>query len=115
MKCPHCGKETEEAPVLKDLSFEDFQRTYPKRRGGQRWPAARKAFVRLIRTGDVLPIDLIMSAARYQEFCKKCTVRPQFVMQAATFLGDGGGWEEDWDLHAETQFDVARRQLQEQT
>lgn len=114
MKCPHCGKETEEeeGPLPLDQGFTDFRRVYPKRRGGQRWPQARLNYISLVRSG-VDPEVLYDKAVAYAFFCQRVHTACEFVMQAATFLGRGGGWEETWSV--ETVFDQARRQLQEQT
>lgn len=114
MKCPHCGKETETKARL-DLEkiFWDFRYAYPPRDGGQRWPEAYQAFRRLVKRG-VDSERLVVAAALYYRHCThRRNVGTQYVMQAATFLGRGGGWEEDWIT--ETPFDQARRQLQEQT
>jgi len=115
MKCPHCGKETEtkERLTATDILFQRFQQVYPLRRGGQRWPQARKCFGRLIHQKGVTSDLLIEKANEYRRYCGFHHGNGSvFVMQAATFLGDGGGWEEDWST--ETPFDQARRQLQEQ-
>ena len=114
MKCPHCGRETEEKSKERvDVGFEEFRKVYPRRCGGQRWPEARRNFVRLLRDERLAPIDLIVCASRYKRFCLlQHTVGTEYVMQAATFLGRGGGYLEDWST--ETRFDTARRQLQEQ-
>lgn len=114
MKCPHCGKETDQSKNALDLEnqFYWFQQAYPHRQGGQRWPEARRNFARLVRKERVSAFFLEAKAKDYAVFCCSKNIEPQFVMQAATFLGQGGGWQEDWST--ETRFDAARRQLQEQ-
>ena len=114
MKCPHCGKETE---TQRDWTteFQLFQSFYPTRNGGQRWPEARTAFARLCNHGTD-PVDLLASVQLYGPWCKASKVAgTPYVMQAATWLGRGGGYLEDWArlLLVETPFDQARRQLQE--
>ena len=112
MKCPHCGKETEEKQKrTTDLQWQAFQQMYPKRAGGQRWAQARKYFDRLLKTGTRVDL-LVTAAADYRFYCiQEHKAGTQYVMQAATFLGQRS-WEEDWSV--ETPFDAARRQLQEQ-
>ena len=116
---PHCGKETEETREAKaddNWTFIMFQEAYPPRMGGQRWPAARKAFDRLTRKQGVDTKTLISKALAYNHYCQKTEkLRTPYVMQAATWLGDGGGYLEDWARLSltETRFDTARRQLQE--
>ncbi len=116
MKCPHCGKETEMEYEDYDLEkgFAAFVASYPNRRGGQRWPEAKRSFKRLMRQGRE-PEALVEKAKDYKAFCMLGNVAPQYVMQAATFLGGGGGWQEDWCKNAKpfSPFDQARRQLQE--
>jgi len=115
MRCPHCGQETEtkKSSNTMDENFMAFWEVYPSRRGGQRWPEARRNFARLVQKENVKPYLLISKARDYAAYCHSPTdpVPPRYVMQAATFLGEGGGWEEDWST--ETPFDQARRQLQE--
>jgi len=102
MKCPHCGKETEEKLEASkiDLDFLTFRKYYPPRLGGQRWPEARRYFERLI--GQRIPAKTLISKARaYGIYCAgEEMLRTVFVMQAATFLGDGGGWDEPWEAKA---------------
>jgi hypothetical protein len=107
-------KETSLGPQVA-LARKRFQSVYPGRKGTQRWPKARQRFDSLVRKG-VDPGLLVSKAQAYATFCVASgKVDSEFVMQAATFLGDGGGWEEDWAAKSESQFDQARRQLQEQT
>ena len=118
MKCPHCGKETaayqSDQQQKTDMEFllYAFHEVYPKRSGGQRWPQADLNFKALVKKG-VDPEKLILKAREYAGWCLANKTESPFVMQAATFLGRGGGWQEDWST--ETSFDAARRQLQEQT
>ncbi len=115
MKCPHCGKEVEKATEVEvslDLLLYAFHEVYPRRSGGQRWPQADLNFCSLMKRG-VDPQVLILKASEYGRWCKANRTQSPFVMQAATFLGRGGGYLEDWSV--ETPFDQARRQLQEQT
>jgi len=78
--------------------FAEFRAAYPKREGGQRWPAAKACANKLIRTGEADWDLLISSAAKYAAFCRmKGTVGGPYVLQAATFLGSAGGWMEDWE------------------
>ena len=114
MKCPHCGKETEEERESspENDAWLTFQGAYPQRRGGYRWPVARRRFAEFYKSGnDRLVISKVR--AYYRHCVSEHIVGTRLVMQAATFLGDGGGWMEDWST--ETPFDQARRQLQEQT
>ena len=112
MKCPHCGKETEEKKTAEKVYFDAFRDAYPRRVGGQRWPDARRCFERVLRQG-ISQYFLVTKARAYRDFCEsKKILGTEYVMQAATFLGRGGGWEEDWST--ETRFDSARRQRQEQ-
>ncbi len=116
MKCPHCGKETETREVFTatDILFQRFQAAYPLRRGSQRWPQARRCFGRLIHQRGITSDLLIEKAREYRRYCGlNYGNGSEFVMQAATWLGQGGGWEGNWST--ETPFDQARRQLQEQT
>jgi len=115
MKCPHCGKETEEKRDW-EPEFEVFQGFYPRRQGAQRWPAAKAAFGRLCNRGTD-PVALLASAQLYGQYCAAVNIAgTSYVMQAATWLGQGGGYMEDWARLSltETRFDSARRQLQEQ-
>ena len=121
MKCPHCGKETEEEAKKKktpslDFWIYAFREVYPKRSGGQRWPQADLNFAALVKRG-VGPEKLVEAAGNYRAYCYLGNINPQYIMQAATFLGRGGGWQEDWCKNAKpfSPFDQARRQLQEQT
>jgi len=116
MKCPHCGKETETKKVLTatDILFQRFQEVYPKRRGCQRWPQARKYFGQLIHRKGLDAEVLTGKAEEYYRYCHQTYGQSsEYVMQAATFLGSAAGWEANWSV--ETPFDQARRQLQEQT
>ena len=131
MKCPHCGKETErerpnttehrketraKKPPTLDFWIYAFREVYPRRSGGQRWPQADLNFAALVKRG-IDPEVLVEKAGDYRAYCMLGNIAPQYVMQAATFLGRGGGWEEDWCKNAKpfSPFDQARRQLQEQT
>ncbi len=120
MKCPHCGKETAGKKEI-DLSkaLKAFHTSYPCRGGGQRWPEAERNFASLVK-GGIDPVDLVAKALAYRQYCDVTKrVGTEYVMQAATWLGRGGGWMEPWERLALTEpalrFDQARRQLQEQT
>ena len=95
---------------------KQFQSVYPGRKGSQRWPKARKQFDVLVRKG-VDPGVLVGKAQSYATFCVlDGKIGTEYVMQAATFLGEGGGWEEDWIAKIEAEppdrFEVARRKLE---
>ena len=100
MKCPHCGKETEgkkgtglAVEADDNWTFIMFQDAYPRRQGGQRWPEARRNFDRLVRKERTPPLGLVQKAKDYAAFCCSQTIEPRYVMQAATFLGQGGGFQ----------------------
>ena len=118
MKCPHCGKETAtEREVDLSQALQAFRTSYPCRGGGQRWPEAERKFIALVGKG-IDPVDLVAKALSYGQYCKATErLGTQYVMQAATWLGGGGGWMEPWERLALTEpamrFDQARRQLQE--
>lgn len=82
--------------VSESTEFDDVQRAYPKRAGGQRWGDARKAYDRAIGKGASHD-EILAGVRRYADFIRtKGDEGTQFVQQAATFLGANEGWREPW-------------------
>jgi uncharacterized protein YdaU (DUF1376 family) len=85
------------APDPLDVEFEQLQRAYPKRAGGQRWTEARKALNARKREGHSFA-DILAGVERYAKFIRATgKERTEYVQQAATFLGTNRGFLETWD------------------
>lgn len=80
--------------------FEIFWSTYPKRAGNNPKDRAVKAYKARVREGHT-PASILDGAGRYSEFCRASgKTGTEFVLQAATFLGPGKGFEQPWTLGA---------------
>lgn len=74
--------------------FERLWEAYPRRMGGNPKPLARKAYLARLRDG-VDPNALYDAVMHYATFCREqAREGTEYVMQAATFLGPNGRWEE---------------------
>lgn len=78
-----------------DLDFERFWNLYPKRPGANKTQAA-KAWQARLREGHP-PDQIILGTIRYAAFCKQQRTEPQYVKQAATFLGPDKHFELPWE------------------
>jgi hypothetical protein len=89
---PRIRKRAEEP----SLWFDQAWAAYPKRGGGNPRPLAAKAFAARVRDG-VDPALLVDAARRYAKYCEATNrVGTEYVMQASTFFGTGGRWQEEW-------------------
>jgi hypothetical protein len=83
-------------PEEPSLWFDQAWSAYPKRGGGNPRPLAAKAFAARVREG-VDPTLLVDAARRYAKYCEATNrVGTEYVMQASTFFGTGGRWQEEW-------------------
>jgi|SRR6267154_263408 len=88
---------TEKAPTRKitaDADFEKFWNLYPKRPGANK-TQAQKAWDARLNT-DVAIEDMLRGADRYRRYCETMNVEPQYIKQAATFLGPDKHFMNDW-------------------
>jgi hypothetical protein len=77
--------------------FDLFWTTYPKRIGNNPKDRALKAYRARVKEGHK-PAEILDGAGRYAEFCRVSgKLNTEFVMQAATFLGPGKGFEQKWE------------------
>jgi phage replication O-like protein O len=85
------------APSMPE-EFAEFWSIYPKREGSNSKADALKAWNARIRSG--IPADeLLTGLRRYAAYCKaKGSIGTQFVKQAASFLGTGEHWRDDWSV-----------------
>jgi uncharacterized protein YdaU (DUF1376 family) len=75
--------------------WPEFRATYPKREGGQSWPAAEKKFVALVASGVGEQV-IIEGARRYAEHLQATgSSGTRFVKQALTWLNQRG-WEDEY-------------------
>lgn len=93
-------RKREEKP---DLWFDQAWAAYPKRGGGNPRPLAAKAFASRVREGAD-PQALVDAAVRYGKYCAATNrVGTEYVMQASTFFGTGGRWQEEWSAPVRAQ------------
>lgn len=87
---------TEKAPPRKieDRDFEYFWTIYPRRPGANKTQAA-KAWNARLKEG-VLPDEILNGTDRYCRYCQTMNVDPQYIKQAATFLGPDQHYRSDW-------------------
>lgn len=77
-------------------SFALLKSVYPKRSGDQRWHEARQAVNSRIREGHSWA-EILDGAHRYADWCKITgKIGTETVKQAATFVGPGKPFLEDW-------------------
>lgn len=77
--------------------FESFWSAYPKRAGGNPKATARKRWASALKRDE--SGNIIEGVMRYAAFCDATEkTGTEFVMQAATFLGQREGWTESWDV-----------------
>lgn len=71
---------------------------YPKRAGGNSKPDAFTQWVQRVNEG-VTPEDLLAGVMRYRRYCDATgTTGTQYVKQAATFLGKGEHWKDEYKI-----------------
>jgi hypothetical protein len=76
--------------------FCEIRQSYPKRANGQRWGDALKAFRRHVTQGTK-PEDILAGVKRYALHIRAAGKEgTQYVLQAATFLGDNKCFLEPW-------------------
>jgi hypothetical protein len=75
-------------------NFRALRQIYPRRMRAQRWSIARRLIDARIRRGANWQ-NILTGAQRYANWCRgrgiECT---EYVQQAATFFGSGGGFDE---------------------
>lgn len=74
-----------------DGEFEIFKKAYPKRKGGNPWPPARKSLSSILRDG--VPFDAIIAALKACAGFDPEKIGTEFIPQAATWL-NGRRWED---------------------
>ncbi len=92
---------TEKAPTREkelDLEFEKFWQAYPKRPGANKTQAL-KAWNARRKEGHIGP-EMIWGAVRYAEYCRQTKREPEFIKQAATFLGPDKHFTLEWKASA---------------
>lgn len=77
-----------------DPDFDFFWSIYPKRPGANKTQAA-KAWQARLKEG-VSPEEILAGTDRYSEYCKSKDVEPQYIKQAATFIGPDKHFLSDW-------------------
>jgi hypothetical protein len=77
-------------------SFALLKSIYPKRSGDQKWHDARKAINARLAEGHTWA-EILDGAHRYADWCKTTgKVGTETVKQAATFVGPGKPFLDDW-------------------
>lgn len=76
--------------------FDEIRRLYPKRGGGQRWPAAEKAYIARLAEGHT-HAEMIAGVRRYADFNTAAgKTGTEFVQMASTFFGPNKSFLEPW-------------------
>lgn len=76
--------------------FEEVRQLYPKRGGGQRWPAAEKAYRARLAEGHT-HAEMIAGVKRYAEFNTAAgKTGTEYVQMASTFFGQNKSFLEPW-------------------
>lgn len=89
------------ARCVSDEEFEQVWDAYPKRPGNSK-ASALKAYTARIKAG-VNPEDILSGVHRYARYCRISETPPQYIKQAATFLGPGEHYLADWTATAPQQ------------
>lgn len=79
-----------------DSDFDQFWRLYPKRPGANRIES-EKQWVKRIKEGD-LPQEILDGTKMYRAYCEALKIEPQYIKQAATFLGPKKHFQCDWTV-----------------
>ncbi len=75
--------------------WHEFKTAYPRRQGGQSWPAAEKKFTALVASG-VPEIEIVDGARRYADHLRNTgDYGSRFVKQALTWLNQQG-WRDEY-------------------
>jgi uncharacterized protein YdaU (DUF1376 family) len=75
--------------------WEEFKAAYPKREGGQGWPAAERKYTALVASG-IVEETLIGGARAYTAHLKATgKIGTQYVKQASTWLNQEG-WNDEY-------------------
>lgn len=74
--------------------FEDFWHLYPKRPGANKAQALDQ-WNKRIKQGD-LPEEILNGTRQYRDYCEAMKTEPQFIKQAATFIGPKKHFLCDW-------------------
>ena len=83
-------------PEGDDLEFQALRALYPQRSGDQRWHDARQAINARLREGHTWE-QILDGTRRYADWCKTTgKIGTETVKQAATFVGPGKPFLDDW-------------------
>jgi len=75
--------------------WHEFKTAYPRRQGGQSWPAAEKKFTALVASG-VPELEIVDGARRYADHLRNTgDYGSRFVKQALTWLNQNG-WKDEY-------------------
>lgn len=87
-------KHTQNRPRTGDEDFEEMWKIYPKRPGANKTQAL-KAWNARLKEG-VLAACMKNGVLRYRRYCEEMQTEPQYIKQAATFLGPDKHFDADW-------------------
>jgi type IV secretory pathway VirB10-like protein len=97
-KDPEPDPEPKPDPKAEPPEFAQLWTAYPKRAGGNSRADALLSYRAQIKRGTD-PAILLGGVLRYRAYCQAAEkLGTEFVMQAATFLGRGRHFEEEWEI-----------------
>lgn len=95
------GKKDTRKKEVQPSRFAEIRAVYPKRRGGQGWPSAEKAYCKLVANGHTHE-ELLAKTEEYASYVRSDGKEgSDYVLMASSFFGPKRqGYEDEWTTTA---------------